>query len=284
MSTMRLTCAIGSALLVASVAGCFSTGSQSNRSSPFPLVGTGAEPDTAIIQYVIVERTFGTDEINRRVWDRVDEQVLPYEIRSVHEAAGLRVGIANETAPGVLRKLIDDPRTAWGHRARTFALDRPAPLTVTGNLDRAEFAAPAANGGRTKFARTNVVLGFEMTVRRASEGKVLVKLVPRARYQDPSQILPTDIADRGLGTDTFPAAGFEIALSTSAYLVVGTDSYWEGTFGHAAFTERTEDRRVQRLLVIRAGRSGSEPGAIDRDDPEPPPIAAQAGTVRGMRP
>jgi hypothetical protein len=267
-------------LLFVVLTGCLSSSGTVGRLSPFPLVGTGAEPDTAIIQYVIVERNLGTDEINRRAWDRVDEQILPYETRSVLEAAGLRIGTANESAPGVLRKLIEDPRTASGHRARTFALDRPAPLTVTGHLERAEFSAPTANGGPTKFARNGVVLGFDMTVCKANEGKVLVKFVPRARYQYLSHLLPTNIEDRGLGTDTFPAAGFELALAPTDYLVIGTDSYWSGTFGHAAFTERTDDRHVQRLLVIRAGRSSSDQPKTE-DESQPPPIAAQAGTVRG---
>jgi hypothetical protein len=270
-------------LLFVVLTGCHSSGGPVGRLSPFPLVGTGAEPDTAIIQYVIVERNLGTDEINRRAWDRVDEQILPYETRAILEAAGLRVGTANESASGVLRKLIEDPRTASGHRARTFALDRPAPLTVTGHLDRAEFAVPTANGGRTKFARNAVILGFDLTVRKATEGKVLVQFVPRARYQDLGHLLPTNIEDRGLGTDTFPAAGFEIALTSSDYLVVGTDSYWNGTFGHTAFTERTEDRHVQRLLVIRAGRSSADQPKTE-DGSQPPPIAVQAGTVRGTRP
>jgi hypothetical protein len=281
MSSMRYTRATFSAVSFIALVGCLSSTSQVGRFDP--LAPIGGEPDAAIIQYVIVERNLGSEDINRRAWDRVDEQVLPYETRMVLEAAGLRVGTASETAPGALRKLIDDPRTAWGHRARTFPLDRPAPLTVSGTLERAEFTAPTAEDARAKFARTGVALGFDMTLRNSADGRAIVKLVPRARYQDPSHILPVDIEDRGLGTDTFPAAAFEIALSPSQYLIVGTDSYWRGTFGYTAFTESSEDRAVQRLLVVRAGRTG-DGQTKTQDDAQSPPIAAQAGTTRNMRP
>ncbi len=204
------------------------------------------------------------------------------------EDAGLRVGTVGESAPGTLRRLIDDPRTAWGHRARTFALDRPAPLLVNSTLPHAEFTMPAANGQTIAFNRESVVLGFEITVRPGSEGKSLVKIVPRARYRDPTQILPADAGDRGLATDTFPTAGFEIALLPSEYLVVGTDYYWKGTFGHAAFMGERDDLPMQRLLVLRASQMKSSRDAStllgDDGQAQAPPIASQASSFRGARP
>ena len=277
------------ALLPLATVGCLSEGSRAKWYNPFPLLGGGHDPESALVQYVVIERPAGTEEINRRAWDRVDEQVLPFETRAILEESGLRVGTTGESAPGSLRKLIDDPRTSWGHRARTFGLDRPATLLLTGNLPRADFSLRAADGKKSVFERDRVVLGFEMTVRDGSDGKVLVKLVPRARYHDPSQLLPADAADRGLATEVFPAAGFEIALMPNEYLVVGTDDYWEGTFGNQAFTGEKEDRRVQRLLVLRATRNRAgkvSPILLSGADDQAvaPPIASQASTVRSSRP
>lgn len=276
------------ALLPLAAVGCLSEGSRAKWLNPFPLLGGGQDPESALVQYVVIERPAGTEEINRRAWDRVDEQVLSFETRAILEESGLRVGTTGESAPGSLRKLIDDPRTAWGHRARTFGLDRPATLLLTGNLPRADFSLRAANGKKSAFGRDQVVLGFEMTVRDGPEGKVLVKLIPRARYHDPSQLMPADAADRGLATEVFPAAGFEIALMPNEYLVVGTDDYWEGTFGNLAFTGEKDDHRVQRLLVLHSTRNRSEKassGLLGSDDHAfAPPIASQASTVRGSRP
>lgn len=286
---MRLARLLGISLLSAALAGCLSAETRAKIANPFGLLRPTADADAALVQYVLIERPAGAADVNRQAWGRVDEQVLPWEVRTVLEDAGLRVGIAGESAPGQLRRLIDDPRTPGGHRARTFALDRPAALPTTGLLDRAAFTIPAADGGRTPFSRDKAVLGFELTVRDGPDGRALVKLVPRARFADPTQLLPADAGDRGQATETFPAAGFEIALSPSEYLVVGTDDYWAGTFGHAALTGEGENGRVQRLLVLRAGRSRPD-GASHPFSPagperaESPPLVSQVGTVRGARP
>lgn len=237
------------------LAGCLTTSNQAKWFNPSPLLRPTADENSALIQYVMIERTAGTDEINRRAWDRVDEQNLSFETRSLLEAAGLRVGIADETAAGALRKLIDDPRTAAGHRARTFALDRPATLNLTEMRPQTEFVVPIAEGRTTTFAKPQAVLGFDVTVRDGGDGKTLVRLLPRVRYQDSSQIVTSDLADRGTSTETFPAAGFEITISASDYLVIGTDDYWPGTFGHTALTGDSDGRTVQRILVIKAGLS-----------------------------
>ena len=93
-----------------------------------PLLRSTPEPDSATLEYVLIERPVGGEEINRKIWDRIDEQIVPFETRTVLEDAGLRIGIASESTPGPLRKMIDDPRTGRGHRLRTFSLDKPAPL------------------------------------------------------------------------------------------------------------------------------------------------------------
>ena len=116
----------------------------------------------------------------------------------------------------------------------------------------------------------------------------LVRLVPRARYRDHARLLPTDLEDREQATELFPAASFEIALGASDYLVVGTDWYWDDTFGSAAFVGEKEGRPIQRLLVLRASRTKAK-GDMNLLSGEPervaaPPLATQASLVRGARP
>lgn len=134
---------------------------------------------------------------------------------------------------------------------------------------------------------TIVFLGFELTVRDGPDGKMLVKLVPHARFREANYLLPSETGERAVGTDHFPAAGFEVALSPSEFLVIGTDSYREGTLGHATLTGQEDDRAVQRLLVLRAGRTkGEREGQFpDRDSQAvAPPIASQATAARGVSP
>jgi hypothetical protein len=282
---MRLARPLFIALLTGAAAGCLHPADQPPWLDPVPLLSQDPAADTAYVEYVLVERTAGGEEINRRVWDRIDEQVFPFEVRTVLEEAGLRVGIASQAAPGLLRPMIDDPRTDRGHRYRTFALEKPAPLLLSGSLARAEFGVPAARGGTVRFTRDAVALGFALTIRDAADGKVAIRLVPHARYHDPNRLVPAANGERDHATEDFPGAAFEIALAPAEYLVIGTDWYWDSTFGHTALTGQTDERTVQRLLVLRAGRNKSQAGGLALPTGAgAPPLAAQATTARGYRP
>jgi hypothetical protein len=88
--------------------------------------------------------------------------------------------------------------------------------------------------------------------------------------------------ERDTETEHFPAAGFEIALAPTEFLVIGTEFYREGTFGHAALTGQVDERPVQRLLVLRAGQTRADPA--DQTTQAVLPIASQATAARGARP
>lgn len=284
---MRLARWIFIGLAPIGLAGCLHEADRPGWLNRIPLLRATPEPDAAALEYVLIERPAGGDEINRTVWLRIDEQIVPFETRTLLEATGLRVGIASESTPGPLRKMIDDPRTGRGHRFRTFSLDKPAPLVLGGAIPHVEFTIPAGDNGTTKFAKDDAALGLQVTVRDAPDGKVLVKLVPYARFRDTGHLLPTLGGERDVGTEHFPAAGFEVSLSPSEFLVVGTDTYREGTFGHAALTGRSDERAVQRLLVLRAGRTRPErdPNLPDANsEAAAPPIATQAAAARGVSP
>ena len=253
-----------------------------------PLFRSAPDADTAFAEYVLVERPVGNEDINRHVWDRIDEQVIPYETRAALEEIGLRVGTIGGSTPGPLRGMIDDPRTGRGHRFRSFALDKPAPLLLNGP-QRVEFATTSADGGPTRFARDQVHLGFEVSVRESADGKVLVKFVPQARFREALQLLPSISGERDQGSESFPVGSFEIALAPNEYLVIGTDVLKPGTFGHSTFTELKEERGVQRLLVLRAGLTradrSEEKGLLGGNGkPTVAPLAAQAGIARAARP
>jgi hypothetical protein len=286
---MRLARLLLIGLVPLGLVGCLHEADRPAWMKRLPLLRSTPDPDTATLEYVLIERPVGGDEINRKVWDRIDEQIVPFETRTVLDDAGLRVGIANESTPGPLRKMIDDPRTGRGHRFRTFSLDKPAPLLVSGALPRAEFTLPTADGRSTKFIREQAALGFEFTIRDAPDGKVQVKLVPHAKFRDAGQLIPGASGEREQGTESFPAASFEVVLSASEYLVIGTDSYRGGTFGHSALIGPKDERQIQRLLVLWATRSTPEP---DGQHPLPdkvgqattPPLAIQATAARGVSP
>ena len=270
------------ALLVVSLAGCFSTQEQRARwADPFDLFAPGRETDSASVHYVLIERPAG-EEINRRVWDQVDEQIFPFETRTALEAAGLRVGRVGGTMPAQLRRLVDNPRSRGGLRGRYFALDKPVPLATTDQLPKVDFPVADPEGATSRFAKDRVTLGFDVTVREAKDGGVVVKVVPHARFRDPTRLLVGELSDGDIATELFPTAGIELPLSANEYLVIGTDSYREDTFGHAALVGEKDGETAQRLIVLWAGLAKSpKPAAIGAG---PPPLAVQANTARGSRP
>jgi hypothetical protein len=270
------------ALLIVSLAGCFSTKEQRARwTDPFDLFAPGRETDSASVHYVIIERPVG-EEINRRVWDQVDEQIFPFETRTSLEAAGLRVGRVGGTMPGLLRRLVDNPRSRGGLRGRYFALDKPVPLATTDQLPKVDFPVTDPEGATSRFTKDRVTLGFDVTVREAKEGGVVVKVVPHARFRDPTRLLIGELSDGDIATEVFPAGGFELPLSANEYLVIGTDSYREDTFGHAALIGDKDGEPAQRLIVLWAGLAKSpKPATLGAG---PPPLSAQANTARGSRP
>jgi hypothetical protein len=271
------------ALAVVSLAGCFSTQEQRPRwTDPFDLFAPGRETDSASVHYVLIERPAGGDEINRRVWDRIDEQILPFETRVALEAAGLRVGKVGETMPGVLRGMFDSPRTSRGLRGRFFAVDKPFPLATTERLPKVDFPVTDSEGKRTRFVKEKAALGFEVTIREAKEGGVVVKVVPHTRFRDPTRLLLGELTDGDQTTELFPAAGFEIPLSANEYLVIGTDFYRTDTFGQAALIGDKDGEPAQRLMVLWAGLAKSP--RTSEKEAETPPLSVQANTPRGARP
>ena len=116
----------------------------------------------------------------------------------------------------------------------------------------------------------------------------MVQLVPHARYREVNQFLPDADGLRDQATETFPGAAFEVTLTAGEYLVIGTDWFWEGTFGHQAFTGEKDGRPVQRLLVLHAGRMKPDRGGAallgSDDQASAPPLASQTAAVRGARP
>jgi hypothetical protein len=258
---------------------------------PF-LNSTDPTQESAFIEYVMIDRPAGRDEINRRVWDRVDEQVIHTDIRIGLEAIGLRIGTISDSMPGVLRGMVDDPRTNRGHRFRSFAADKTAALIITPENKRVDFTMPNGTREPIQFTREKASLGFEISVKELPDNKVQVRLVPIARFYDPTLFVPThENGIREEASETFPTGAIDIVVSASEYIVIGTEYYTPRTFGHNAFVghSTTLERSAQRVLVLRAGLTKAERSAPKllngKDDPSGTlPIASQASIARGQKP
>lgn len=282
-STVRIA---GLAMLLPLLAGCLTADSMRNRwLDRFQIFRPQLDSDSAFVEYVVIERPPGDEVVNRRVWDRIDEQVLAFEVRSVVEENGLRVGTISGSTPGPLRSLIEDPRNDAGHRFRTFHADKPISLPIGSVLPKAELTFAAGEHPPVRFSREQAQLGFQFSLRAGKEGGIVLKCVPEAKYRDLKPFSTDLTIDRETTTEQFGDGAFEINLGPSEYLVIGTDVYREKTFGHNAFVGESHEKPVQRLLVLRAGQGRSErlvPPLLNgkEDAAGAPPLASQASVIR----
>ncbi|WP_020471043.1 hypothetical protein [Zavarzinella formosa] len=277
---------IGMALLLPSLAGCLTADAVGSRwMDRFQIFRPPLDSESAFVEYVLIERPQGDEVINRRVWDRIDEMVLPLEVKTVVEENGLRVGVISGSTPGPLRGLIEDPRTDRGHRFRSFHAEKPISLAVTPMLPKADFNFTAGNHPPVLFAHDQAQLGFQLSISPGKEGTVILKCVPEGKFRDPKPFSTDLTIDREFSTEQFTDGTFEIALGPTEYLVIGTDVYREKTFGHASYVGMTNEKRVQRLLVIKAGQAKAErqsPPLLNgkEDTVGTPPLASQASVIR----
>jgi hypothetical protein len=281
---MRQRCAQFIVLLFPFLTGCLT--SSADRSKWMDsFLPNPTDSESAYIEYVVIERPYNRDDINRQVWDRIDEQAIPFESRVVLEENGLRVGTISSTSPGTLRTLIDDPRTERGHRLRSFGLEKSASLPITNQLTKVDFMVRGEEETQ-QVAKENIRLGFQFSLRELPDGKVMVRVVPEGKCRTTKLLLPGADGDREHITDTFPLAAFEMPLESKHYLVIGTDSFKEHTLGHHVFTDRNDaSRPIQRLLVISAGINKPQqlrPKQLNgRDDTTGAlPLASQASVIR----
>jgi hypothetical protein len=80
---MRLARLFVIALAPVGLAGCLHEADRPAWMNRIPLLRSTPEPDAAALEYVLIERPAGGEEINRQVWDRIDELIFPFETQSV---------------------------------------------------------------------------------------------------------------------------------------------------------------------------------------------------------
>lgn len=278
--------------LFSCLVGCMGEGTTRARLfDGLPFLDTKPASESAYLEYVLIDRPAGRDDINRRVWDRVDEQVLNADIRSTLEDNGLRIGTISETMPGILRGMVDDPRTNRGHRFRSFQADKSVALYITPVNKPIDFTMPNGEREPIKFQRDQALLGFEISVKELPDHKVHVKLVPMTKYHDANLFVPQQGELREQATELFPAGTIELTVPQGEYIVIGTEFYKDKTFGKMAFVgeSATLERTAQRVLVLRAGLNKADrvaPQLLNgKDDPTGTlPIASQASLARGQKP
>jgi hypothetical protein len=287
-------------LLALTLTGCLRdrTSKSSSWLDRFRQLGGPSGPDAVYIDYALVERPAGDFRLNREVWSQADEQVLPVETRAVVEENGFRVGVVGGLVPSEVESLWRNPKSSMGRRERRLYAGKDAALTLNGPLPECRFQifTPASTGPNVvTLEQANCSLVLIPTM--ADGGKVRVRFAPEVQHHDKKHWVPAGAVGAGWingakPVERYPELGWELTLSPSEYVVIGTLFERDETLGYQFFMGPAAKNRVQRLLLVKAGRvSGPPAGDITLDDEQTEPskgkpLALQASytTVRGARP
>jgi len=290
--------AIWLGILICSTAGCLNDRPAKSTSLIDRVRGMGGPtgPDAVFIEYALIERPAGSAGINREAWANVDEQVLASDKRALLSENGLRVGIVGGLLPSEIEAMIANPKSAIGHRQRRLYANNAAVLPMNGPVPVAEYQMLASLDGKPatlKFEQAQFSLNI--TPSFAADGRIKVKSCPEIEFNDRKSWLPTGAAGSAWAgnkpAEKPESLAWEVSLSAREFAIVGSHHERGNWIGNQIFTGTVGHDKVQRLLIVRAGKlaatedGSTAPLAAPTKDGVVP-LAAQASTsaVRGQRP
>jgi hypothetical protein len=271
--------------------GCFTQ--RENRISRLRSNFTSTASDGIYLDYVVVERTAGDSYVDRKMWSEIDEMVIPVDSRPVARNNGFRIGVIGGIVSPEIQTLIANPKTQQGVRRRQYPLGQAKPLPIGSPVSVAEFAIRNPDEDEAKsFKLEQAQLQFQITPWEGDGGKLRLEFVPEVQHQDKKHWIPPGAVGAGWLRDKpnerFSNLGWEVNVSPSEYLIIGTSFQAEGTLGNRLMIGESGKQRVQRLLILRAGKVNqsmplgdffNEEGPI-RPGSQVPPLALQASSSR----
>ena len=259
-------------------------------------IGGPSGPDAVVIEYAVIERPAGNAAMNRQVWAHIDELIVPSETRALLAENGLRCGVVGGLLPSELESMIQNPRSALGHRERRLYVNNPATITLSGPVAQSEFQVrPSLEGKETTARFENAKFSMSFTPSHGVDGRITLKCVPEIEYHDKKRWTPVGAAGEAWAgqkpVERYQSLAFSVDLSSREFLVIGADYDRGKWLGNEIFSDTAGNEKVQRLLIVRTDRLtsvGSRTNASAKLLPQDGvvPLASQAGVsaARGIRP
>ena len=261
--------------LVLSTAGCAWLAPETKNSTATILQPTRMTPGSAVIEVFSIRLPPGNPELIGRIWEEVDEQHFPSEIRRKLEKNGFRAGILGGQIPPTLSKLMDlkGKPAAGGEVQQVNIADLLTPSRVTSQHlqthagQRYEIATSGviekmpillSESGETRGLIYEQAQGiFALHVTPESDGRVRVELVPEVHYGETRQRYVADQAifrcEPGRPKRAFEEMKLTALMGPGAMLLLGSQPKREGSLGHYFFLESNgrDDQLDQKLTLIR---------------------------------
>ncbi len=255
--------------------GCHLLEPHSNGKSP--LARLSPAPETVGLEIFSARFPASDASVNRELWNEVDEQQIPSEVRRQLALSGFRAGVVGAHPPDVLARLLKLAGAPLEAEQRSTVDVQHEPMvtmralyTQTGwrneiiaskTYDQLSLLERDADQvqGRT-YAKADGRLALK--VFPESDGRVGIELTPELHYGEQQQKwTATDGVLRSESfrpRKTFEALRFQVPLAAGQMLIISCLPDRSGSVGHYFFTEPNGDQCSQKLVLIRTAQAGAD--------------------------
>ncbi len=248
-----------------------------------PFAGA-AGADVVQMDVAVLERPYGDDFLNRGLWELADEQAVSLERKPTLDDNGFRVCQIGGMTPAGLQKLLTSPRSCPDPRRLQVHAGQAVPVPLSSPWKRCRFQLHL-DGQATEVDLQDAECLLEITPTLTDDGLIHLQFTPHVKHgapavafaacQDPSGALRW-ARQHEQPDECYRRLAWEMTISPNEFIVIGTRLDRPATLGQAFFLPPPDDIRVQRLLVLRTGRSLAEaPSNIEIG--RSPPLALRAG-------
>ena len=242
-----------------------------------PLAATHMSPDAVVLECFFVRVPFGDPKSNHQLWQDVDEQHFPAELRRRLARNGFRVGLAGGQLPVALSELLElkdkpAPVSGGAHQSELTGMESE-PRVVRRHL-------PIRTGRRKEIVTSGVYDALPVLLRDSgrlsgetysqAQGLLAVKTFPQGDGRVRLEITPELHHDRarqrwvgdqgvlrleaGRPRRAFDDLAFSATLLPGSMLILSSLPNLPGSLGHHFFTE-CDGQLEQKLLVVRLAQT-----------------------------
>jgi hypothetical protein len=260
-------------------------------------------PNVVQMDVALVECPFGDSYLDRDLWPQIDEQVVALEQKNLLQDNGFRVGQIGGITPPGLQALLLSPRSCPDPRRIVLRAGQSFDLLLGPVLPLCRFRMQQ-DGETAELRLEQAQCLLTVVPALTGDGRTTLHFTPQVRHGE-SRLQPRPAADLSgwllkvqQPTEEYAHLGWEVTLAPNEYVVVGGRAEERAagdrapTLGQRCFLRPEETPPVQRLLVIRTGRTqpgidlGAEGTPEQTEEERIPPLASQASmsTARGTTP
>ncbi len=259
-------------LLLALVGGCARWHKRRAVEPPSLLRPAAASPESVTLEIFFVRVPFADPQANVELWQSVDEQQLPVDLRRDLARNGFRAGMVGGQVPAQLSELMhltDEPPPVAEQQQQTVPLDteptvRRRVLQLRSGRRGEVLASPlyptlpllVCEGGDVRGKTFQQAQGlFGLHAHPQPDGRVRLSLVPEVHHGEARQqwngqdgMLQFEMARP---KESFETLQIDTLLTSGQMLLVTCLPDRPGSLGHHFFHDQSARGEEQKLLIIR---------------------------------